>query len=319
MNGKKKKEKRMNIQQKIIELKKQEATFQEIQFELDASKYELLAYYEAIINMPQGMLPWDVEFQIRQDYLKKINFLNLKEGKIIFISDTHISSKEENIEYLKLIKKFIQENNIAYLIHGGDIGDGMLNYASKYNTYPKQIEHILDVYLEDQNLFQYILGGNHDRKYQKKECDLLKALEKEKLNITGVGYYQAYFKIANKIISLQHKSNKANKLFTPDFTICGHTHQYFPKEKKITLPTLSDNFPNGKRQNNEPGFVVLTIQSNQQKTSLKFDHYNISTNGIEYQDQRQYTFPTEECSHTYTYQKKKNYNSHHKKYMRVNC
>ena len=298
----------MNIQQKIIEIQKKGATFEETQQELSATKYELLSFYEAIINTPKQMLPWDIEFRMRQDYLKNFSFLNLKEGKIIFISDTHISSKEENIEYLKLVKRFIQEGNIQYLIHGGDLGDGMVDYSANYNTYPKQLDHILDVYLEDPNLYQYILGGNHDRKYQKKQCDLLKILEQQKINITGVGYYQAYFKIADRIISLQHTSTKVNKLFTPDFVICGHAHQYFPKEIKLTLPTLSDNFPNRIEKNNEPGFVVLIAQAKSQKVSLKFDHYNIDEEGIHYQGQRQYYFSKEENSHTY--QKQKNYRSY---------
>ena len=99
--------------------------------------------------------------------------------RVMFVSDTHFASKFEYPDYFPIVLDFCHTNGIHYLFHGGDIGDGMIQPGKNYHTPIKQVEHILDVYLEDKKVRQFILGGNHDSKYHKYGIDLLKVLASE--------------------------------------------------------------------------------------------------------------------------------------------
>lgn len=211
---------------------------------------------------------------LKEDCLKYIPFKTFTDELILLISDTHIASSEENIYYLKQLKTFIQENNIKTLIHAGDVADGMVNYHKKYSSYQDQIKHLKEVYPVISGVTQYILGGNHDGKYQKKAIDLLQVLESIDKSLIGVGYYQSYFKIGDKIISLEHNSKKnINNLVNPSYRILGHGHHFASTKDKLYLPTLSDSMPNKIVENNNPGFVLLKSKCENNQVILNFDNY----------------------------------------------
>ena len=154
------------MREKILYLINKGFNFNEILIYLSLTRVMLLSYYNSFIN--DDTIPFELIGKIKNDYLENLFFINLESEKVIFISDTHIGSKYENIDYLNQVKYFIEKNNIKYLFHGGDIGDGMVNYHKYFNTYNKQIEHLLDIYFNKFEIKQYILGGNHDYKYKRK-------------------------------------------------------------------------------------------------------------------------------------------------------
>lgn len=276
--------------QRIIDLITKNKTIQEIKEEENLENYELLEILHKIIyRKTYEKLSNNMEYNLNKMYLENLHFLKVQNTKIILISDTHLASKEENLLYLEEVADFIKQNKIPYLLHGGDIGDGMISYNENYYTYQKQIEHILEVYPEFSDTEQFLLAGNHDRKYWKKGLDVLSLLTHEKKKITGIGYYQSYFKIYDKTISFEHHSKwKKINLVTPKFTISGHTHQYRAKEDHLTLPTLSDSNPNGKEDLN-PGFVLLTTSKKEQDINLFFEYYHTTENGIRKNLEKSYT------------------------------
>lgn len=263
------------MKEEILYLINKNLNFNDILIYLSLPKIELVSYYKKILN--DDYIPLDLRMKLKGEYLENLFFVNLEIEKVIFISDTHIGSKDENIEYLNQVKYFIENNNINYLFHGGDIGDGMVNYHKYFNTYNKQIEHLLDIYFNKFEIKQYILGGNHDYKYKRKDVDILKLLSDNVL-IENIGYYNAYFKIFDKVISFEHNSKKTNDLINIDFRILGHSHIGKFRENLVMLPASCDE----NSTNNlmfKPGFIVLESINENSLIKLLFTEYIYTENG----------------------------------------
>lgn len=277
------------IQKEIINLIEKEYNTAELEVKLSLKKRNIIKeYYKLLINSKAFLTEQTYQF-ILTEYLANCCFKEFPEGKIAFISDAHLASKYENLEYLRQVKEFLIENEIEYLLDGGDIGDGMVEYVKEYASYPKQLEHILEVY-DFGPIKQFILGGNHDAKYKRKNpsYDLLNLLEENNPNIEAVGYYQAYFKLGNNVISLQHNSYYNKSFIGRDFSILGHAHYLSYKDSTVILPTLSDSFPNS-QQPKKPGFLVLEHKRANNHTSLEFTSYKTTSNGLEKGKMKRYS------------------------------
>ena len=249
--------------------------FDKVLVEHQLNKYELLA------ALRQEVLAYKKDFdlnqreQLKSIYLKFYSMVDLTGQKVVFVSDTHFASKYENIEYILMVLDFCRNHGIFYLFHGGDIGAGMIDSHKKYQLPIKQIEHILDVYPEDKNIYQYLLGGNHDAKYLKHGYDLLKILSSEKKNIYPLGYSQSYFTVYGYPISFEHHSKIRSKYRLVDFpfVIAGHSHKSRFAEDFIKLPTLSDDIHIENMVDGLPGFVVMDTISHDFYFDLNFSRY----------------------------------------------
>lgn len=279
-----------SLQQEIVLLLEKDYKTKELEQKLSIKRRELIKeYYNLLINSQKFMCD-EVYNNMLIEYKDNCCFKEFSQEQIAIISDTHFASKYENLEYLEQFKAFIKEKNIKYLLHGGDIGDGMVAYSKKYSTYPKQLEHILEVYDLGPDIKQYLLGGNHDIKYKRKsqDYDILNLLEENNPNIEGVGYYQAYFKIESNVISFQHQSFYNKSFIGRDLNILGHAHYLSYKPSTVILPTLSDSFPNSHNSKN-PGFLVLDNKRRNNHTFLEFKSYITTNNGIEQGKNKTYT------------------------------
>ena len=122
--------------------------------------------------------------------------------------------------------------------------------------------------------------------------DILKLLKETNPNIIPIGYRQAYFRIFNKVIVLEHESrlHKTNHhLVNPNFIIAGHSHKSRFKEKEVHVPTLSDVVPNKDEKDIEPGFMILETSKEKKKVNLDFTRYITTENGPEKTKQKIYT------------------------------
>ena len=82
---------------KIKELILDGATYDNLLNDYKIPKYEILQVYYLLLNKEN--IPSDMEYNIRQEYLKHISFLNIEDDKVLFVSDQHIGSKGENLFY----------------------------------------------------------------------------------------------------------------------------------------------------------------------------------------------------------------------------
>ena len=261
----------------ISEIKKlilNNVSFEELIEVYGLQRYDVLRAYYQLLN---GEVTSPEIFEIvKESYQSNISFLDITNAQILFVSDQHLGSKEENIYYQELAEDFRKTNNIDIVLNGGDIGDGMLDYHKKYGTVSKQIDHILEV-IPKLGGEKYLLAGNHDARYLKKGIDILKLLEEDK-TIHGVGYYQAYFKIYDKLISFYHSSKfQHDRTLQKDYSISGHSHLFVSDKDRTRLPTLSDNNPNNELNFiTKPGFVLLRTNKVENEVILDFSRYIIS-------------------------------------------
>lgn len=276
------------FQKEIITLLLQGLTTRNLEEIFSMTKQQLVKEYYEILNRKRYLLTPEEFTIVYQEYLENYSFKDFSKEKIIFIADTHIGSKNENLEYLRQVRDFIKQNKIEYLIHAGDLGDGMVNYHRKVSTYPKQVEHILTNYDLGKEIHQYILGGNHDKKYQKRSEDILNLLKEQNPNIESIGYYQAYFTINGLPISLEHSSHQNQIFVKPSFRILGHAHYLNFKESSLILPPLCDDFPN-KEVSAEPGFVTLESFRDNSEVILDFTSYILTEDGTQKSINKIYT------------------------------
>lgn len=275
--------------EEVLKLIHEYKEFNEIKEELNLSKYELNSIFYRIVNRRRVEvgLPWDVEFFLRREHLKNISFVDLKNSKVIIIADTHIGSIKENIAYLELVDDFIRREKIKLLFHAGDLGDGIYSPKKEYSTCSSQIDHILKIYPSRDDLEQYVLLGNHDLVYRQHDFHLLKMLEQEKKNLTGAGYFQAYFKVYDKIISFEHNSHKWDNFVHTDFCIRGHSHQAEFLKNGVKVPALSDEHPD-LNYYCDPGFMTLKTSKHGNSVQLFFENYTISNDSIQKTQEKSY-------------------------------
>ena len=272
------------------------ADFDKLLVEYQLNKYELLASLRQEVLSYKKDLDLNQREKLKSIYLKFYSMIDFTGQKIAFVSETHFASKYENTEYFPVVLDFCRHHGIFSLFHGGDIGDGMVDFQKKYQTPIKQINHILDVYPDDKHICQYVLGGNHDTKYLKKGYDLLKILSAEKHNVFPLGYLQSYFTIFGYPISFEHHSKirLQYRLVESPFVITGHAHKSRFADNFIKLPTLSDDIHMKDIAEGVPGFIVIEPVSRGVYFDLNFSRY--SFNDLE---------PVKEECYTYQFTKKK--------------
>lgn len=264
-------------------------SFEQILRKYELERYELLEIIsnKLYISKEQSS-PEEIE-ELKRIYRKEATLFQLTNEKVMFISDTHMESSFEKLNLIKGAFCFCHENNIHYLIHGGDIADGtcMVDNESKnidFDEAPKgiatkQAEQILEKYPHDFSINQLILGGNHDERYacSKDKIDLLKYLSQYK-NVYPLGYYQAFFSIYNQVISLEHFSNRNLKreqvlqLVPHTLKIKGHYHIGQFSQESIFLPALSYRIAQSETER-LPGFIIMQASETEDSINIKFDRF----------------------------------------------
>lgn len=238
---------------------------------------------------------------LKDIYKKNAVIFDISDEPFLFISDTHMGSVGERLDYFECVMDYCKYNQIRCIIHGGDIGDGTIfrnnrsewidNEIDAFN----QIKYILERYPYSADVVQFLLAGNHDNKYC--NYDILKELVndcKEK-NIYPLGYYQAFFSINGHCVSLEHENHMIPEItFAPtllphDLTIHGHSHISHFYENDIYLPTLSDNICHNNTELGLPGFLVVFPQRLGDVTNLQFKRFYFKNEEC-IKDEKQYVY-----------------------------
>ena len=190
--------------------------------------------------------------------------LEIKDNKIILISDTHFGSTFENFDYLKRVYEFASKYDFKYMLHGGDLMQGNIKpLLDNSISLSKQVGHALSSYPYDKNIKNYILLGNHDLFiYRNVENTRNKLKLREDINLLGIRY--AYINWFNYLISISHYMKKRKcKMDIPRIETLvkfhGHRHELHIIDSHIFLPTLSNDIKNYGDSKNYPGFLTGEI------------------------------------------------------------
>lgn len=204
------------------------------------------------------------------------------------ITDTHIGCVFYKPEYLSAAFKTFKKENVDFVIHCGDVTEGM-------SVRPGQVYELTQVGYDAQKTYaieqlskwegkMYLVDGNHDRWYLKANGALIvKDIARELPDAEFIGHDEGDIKIGNIWIKVFHgedtssyaTSYRIQKLvesFTggekPNALLVGHTHKqgYF-FERNIhcvsggAISTQS-NWMRSKRMANHTGYHVIKMLVN---------------------------------------------------------
>ena len=269
-------------------------------------RYELVkAIREELIK--SSMILNTQERSLLQEIFKvEAIMLRLNYDPVVFISDTHYSGYfceffKDRWDYLQIVLDFCRRNRIYYLVHGGDIFDGTTLHEERpknikftedftdfdYDTRIRQeFNNALNQYPIDIETHQYLLGGNHDKRYKTLKINALEELTRKKATFP-LGYEQAFFSVFDCPISLEHGKEDTDEptygnLIPHEFTIYGHSHIYDPFKTRqgFFLPTLSDHLCHFNEKGGEPGFVVMYPYLKENVINLEFEHYYFKEDNV---------------------------------------
>ena len=191
--------------------------------------------------------------------IDELNIPTIQDEKIIVISDTHIGSIYENIDYLKQVYDYAKKHNITTILHTGDlIQSTARNVSNKYRNEYNQICHVIEDYPQDDSITNYFSLGNHDYHTLKKDSIYLETLDtRPDFNI--LGFKRNYINWQGNTIGLIHETPKY-KIEIPKlktlYDFFGHSHKFHNhKDHHIQVPTLSDDL----KFDSLPGFLVVSL------------------------------------------------------------
>ncbi len=183
----------------------------------------------------------------------------IKSPRLIIISDTHIGSIYERLDYLDLVYKYALDKEIPVVIHTGDlIQSTYRNVNKKYRDEEHQIQHLLETYPQIKDIETKILLGNHDYNTIRKDPKYLHMIE-ERVDFEVLGIRRAYIKWDDDVLSLYHRCPKY-QIYIPnlEYTLqfCGHAHKLMIKEeeRKLLVPSLSDDM----KDDGVPSFLQIS-------------------------------------------------------------
>jgi len=209
---------------------------------------------------------------------KLLPYDTIHENKVLILSDTHLGSIYENLDYLDVAYQYAKERKIHTTFHTGDLMQSTFrNVQGKYQDEEKQLKHIQKEYPFSSDMKNYILLGNHDYNTLKKDAyyfDILK--EREDFHL--MGFKRAYISWNDQLFSLYHTTKKYHISIPNIETVLsfkGHSHKLsYKKLESIDVPTLSDDLlHHGK---SKPGFLIGTLDSQ----CLQIKSFYFNKNGI---------------------------------------
>lgn len=207
-----------------------------------------------------------------------LSFAKIPNEQVLFISDTHIGSKKENLEYVEEAYKLATSIDIKIAVHGGDLIQSTYDPVKpKYVNQFKQIEHVIEDYPKLPGFTTFILLGNHDLNTFGKNPEYLKLLQTRK-DLVVMGCKRAYLTWLGHMISIYH-SAKRHHLPIPKIDCAlylrGHAHKLnADKDGSFYIPSASDDMI--QHVNAKPGFLI----GKQKDNTITLDSYHFENDLI---------------------------------------
>lgn len=185
-------------------------------------------------NVVLAILGNQVSEDLPNGYINKDTF--------IVISDTHIGSEFEKIQYLDYVYEFAIKNNIKDIVHAGDVIQSTYRPVQKrYVDQEKQIIHLVDDYPYDNSLKNHLLFGNHDYHTLAKNDHYMRVISRRN-DFHILGFKRAYLNWQKSLICVDHPIQKYNiniPNYDPLLRIIGHSHSFhIGKPNNIYSPSL---------------------------------------------------------------------------------
>lgn len=131
--------------------------------------------------------------------------------RIGLVSDTQIGSKYQQMSLLYDAYKDFDDRQVDFVLHAGDLGDGLNMYRGHHNEVFKHGGKELKDYIVEQypslarRRRTYVIGGQHDFCWFKQNgYDILEAICEKRKDLVYRGFFDAQFNIKGLNIRLHH-------------------------------------------------------------------------------------------------------------------
>lgn len=235
------------LEELIIKYRKAGYSLDEISENLNVYKNTLITYFEN----NNIVIP-------REEYPS----FSIYGNKALIISDTHIGSEYQNLEYIDEAYNVGLKIGVSSCLHAGDLFQGNLFHGD--DSIKKQIE-TFDKFYPKINEFTTKVGlGNHDHWFFEQLKKRSEVLENRN-DIEIYGYRRLFFDWNNYMFALDH-NNKYYKDFIRKesyaFCIAGHGHMLTIQNEgatKLKAGALCDDI---KQVGAYPGFLIARLEGN---------------------------------------------------------
>lgn len=263
----------------LIELIKQGTSIEEISIQMNLSYRQI--YHLATMLKNKGFLI-NRKYYCNGDMLYLPNYTNEKKKQVdiysfdtdkefraLLISDLHLGSQYDNINYINMAFDYCKKNGINVIISGGDLIDGDFGQCKKkHDNIYDQIEYAISTYPHDKEILTFTVLGDHDETISRYGLDLSEVLNNRRHDVVPIGYEAGIINIKNDFIHVKHHSFGTEKYKTSHvnnrkelvaLVLLGHSHCLkFRKNSNalvLSLPSLSDLQFN----NFVPSFIDMTL------------------------------------------------------------
>ena len=124
--------------------------------------------------------------------------------KFGLVSDTHLGSMFEELEFLKFAYKIFKREKIANVYHAGDIIEGGKiyrgqEYETKYHGVDEQVDHCVKEYPQIEGITTYFIDGNHTLSFHNDAgVDVGEIISLYRKDLVYVGKEEANIELENK-------------------------------------------------------------------------------------------------------------------------
>ncbi len=224
-----------------------------------------IPYYKILQGLYLLYLETGNEF-FRREYQTHCAVEELNDSSYLLIGDNHMGSVSECSKYLDQVLELALSCGVRSVLHGGDIGDGLIDPKPIYTDFESQVTHIVDDYPKIEGMRHKIVLGNHDKKYRNNGFNLATILKNEREDIDILGYGIGYLRLQSHLVSLEHGKGLEylpDWYLQPQMRFIAHTHALELGEKIIRIPSLciNDTEYNGIRGRYRSGCLILNIEN----------------------------------------------------------
>jgi len=232
------------MKKKLVDILKSPKTLEDIVEETGMTEKEVLKNIKKLRRSGYEIVREEdyYYFNGKKSEYSQFNVTKLNVGRefyLAFIGDTHIGSKFSRLDFLHKFYDFILREGVEYVIHAGDIIDGVGVYPTQTSQLSKftiddQVEEVINNYPE--GVKTYVLGGNHDLKQYQRGLSIhpVKVISQQRKDIEWIGDFYARLRLgkSNVYIDIVHPNGK------PAYAQSYKTQKYIEKLPSGNKPNI---------------------------------------------------------------------------------
>jgi UDP-2,3-diacylglucosamine pyrophosphatase LpxH len=290
-----------NDKKNMIDLLSKAMSISVLEKKINLTKYEILGLIkeindEGLYQIVEGLNGYQVnKNQVGPKQVYQHSFGELTKKSIMVISDSHMGSIYELVDYLVFVYKEAKKRGITEVYHIGDISDGYYTnrpeqiYSLKCIGFDAQVDNIIANYPKEEGITTYFILGNHDETHIRNggaNLGIAVSRDRSDMKYLGIGSARVMLTpncsmdllhpLDGSSYALSYSGQKYMDALTggdkPNILVVGHHHKamymFYRNIHYYEVPStcLQSSWEKRKRINNTAGAWILNIEVDSQGT-----------------------------------------------------